>query len=331
MDFIDTILQGLPFPQIFLAKGDVDVETLATTSSVVDGQQRLNAILGFIGNEFSVNDRYFQDLNPGEKESFIKYEIPVIELDIRHDDPIVIDIFKRLNRTFYSLSNIEKLSTEYASSEFMLVAKLLARDLHKVRPQRDLSFIPSDDEGLDDTAVPESALSPLVPPAFYEWASTKNVGAAHSYLLENERIFSLYEISRKVHLMFMLNVLATIQVGWYARNEMVTELLEELKDEYERKDIHIERINQACNFLNQVAFDKDSYWTNKANTFSLLVLLVNRIEEVKALDPGETKLKLTRFEKDIPSDYRNAAREAVNNKRERITRNKYLQEVVFGS
>ncbi|WP_341708926.1 DUF262 domain-containing protein, partial [Halopseudomonas sp.] len=44
IDFIKTILLGLPFPQIFISKGKVDVETMSTVSCIVDGQQRTNAM-----------------------------------------------------------------------------------------------------------------------------------------------------------------------------------------------------------------------------------------------------------------------------------------------
>lgn len=40
-DFIDTILKGYPFPQIFLARGPMNLETLEASQCVVDGQQRL--------------------------------------------------------------------------------------------------------------------------------------------------------------------------------------------------------------------------------------------------------------------------------------------------
>ncbi|WP_139045254.1 DUF262 domain-containing protein, partial [Pseudomonas amygdali] len=38
-EFIKTILLGLPFPQIFISKGKVDVKTMSTVSCIVDGQQ----------------------------------------------------------------------------------------------------------------------------------------------------------------------------------------------------------------------------------------------------------------------------------------------------
>lgn len=47
-DFIDTILKGYPFPQIFLARGPIDLDTMEASQCVVDGQQRLNTIREYI-------------------------------------------------------------------------------------------------------------------------------------------------------------------------------------------------------------------------------------------------------------------------------------------
>lgn len=57
--FIDSIIQGFPFPIILLAEpfGRQD-----GTLEIIDGMQRMNAITSFIGNDFSVGGGYF-DLN----------------------------------------------------------------------------------------------------------------------------------------------------------------------------------------------------------------------------------------------------------------------------
>ena len=69
VDFIDTILKGLPFPQIFLAKGDINIDTMTLNSCVVDGQQRLNAILSFVRGDFTVGNKHYTDLSDSEKSN----------------------------------------------------------------------------------------------------------------------------------------------------------------------------------------------------------------------------------------------------------------------
>ena len=47
VDFIKTILEGYPFPEIFMSRGTLDLETRRSTSFIVDGQQRMNSIKEF--------------------------------------------------------------------------------------------------------------------------------------------------------------------------------------------------------------------------------------------------------------------------------------------
>ncbi|MGA3372557.1 MAG: DUF262 domain-containing protein [Terracidiphilus sp.] len=58
-NFIDSIIKGYPVPIILLADKKADGQSLL---EIIDGMQRLNAIMGFIENEYPVNDAYF-DLN----------------------------------------------------------------------------------------------------------------------------------------------------------------------------------------------------------------------------------------------------------------------------
>lgn len=133
-DFIDTILKGYPFPQIFLARGPINLETMEASQAVVDGQQRLNTIRDFIEGRLDMGGRFFKELPEKDREEFFKYEVAVIDFDLDAGDPRLKDVFHRLNRTFYSLSAIEKLASEYSASEFMLVARVLSGEILKNRP-----------------------------------------------------------------------------------------------------------------------------------------------------------------------------------------------------
>ena len=44
-DFIETILLGYPFPQIFFSRGKIDVKKMSSTACIVDGQQRMTSIV----------------------------------------------------------------------------------------------------------------------------------------------------------------------------------------------------------------------------------------------------------------------------------------------
>ena len=49
--FMDTILKGLPFPEIYVANGPVDVDTGEGQQLLVDGQQRVTTIFDYFSGD----------------------------------------------------------------------------------------------------------------------------------------------------------------------------------------------------------------------------------------------------------------------------------------
>lgn len=309
-DFIETILEGYPFPQIFVAQGDIDIEQMAAKSCVVDGQQRLSTIKQFLEDELPVNGRRFSELSQSEKESFLKYDVAIIELEIRDSDPRLKEIFQRLNRTFYALSQIEKLSTEYASSEFMLVAKILADEL----------FISEEIE----EAYKNLEFDPNITGKFLAWAKKQNCDAFHTFVFENG-IFSSYETSRLVHLMFILNLMSTYIFGFYNRNDKVKEYLDMNSDHFQEKEQILEIFDECAHFYNSMRFHKDSIWRNKSNAFTLFILISSEIDAFNAIGAKKIADSLKNFEINVPPLYAIAAKEGVNNRKERLDRDRMLR------
>ena len=314
VDFIKTILLGYPFPEIFISRGAIDVDKMTSTSFVVDGQQRMTSIKQYIEGKFEVDGRTYTQLDSVEKERFLKYEIAVIDLDVSNEDPRVVDIFKRLNRTFYSLTNIERISTEYASSELMLVAKLLAREIDRVSGDLDIGA-----ENIED--------DPNLTEEYIKWAKGVKIKDFHDWILEYP-IFTKYEVSRQVHLMFVLNILSTIAAGYYSRNEVVTTFLERYAEVLPDKEKIVRSLNDAAGIFVRARFHKGSYWLNKANAFSLILVLYEKVAAGIPIDPRLLRTRMELFEKNLPPEYSLAAREAVNNKRERLLRKEYLIQVI---
>ena len=188
-DFLDTILRGYPFPQIFIAKGQIDVDRMINTSCIVDGQQRVTAIYDFVNGDFQFDGKHFKDFSLAERESFLKYEVPVIDLDMNEDDPALIDVFKRLNRTYYSLSQTERLSTEFSSSEFMLVAKLLTGQLFDRNGKIEFDTTLERGDSLDKEQ--QFIFDPNIPSDFFNWAEESSVKNYQSLMLK-KGIFTEY-------------------------------------------------------------------------------------------------------------------------------------------
>jgi Protein of unknown function DUF262 len=315
VDFIKTILLGYPFPEIFISRGSIDLNSMQSTSSLVDGQQRMNTIKEFIEDKFAVDDVKYSQLSPVEKEAFLKYEIAIIDLDLQQDDPQIIEIFKRLNRTFYALSAIEKLSTEYGSSEFMLTAKLLSGELKS-------------DPAAEEIIDPERhEYDPNVTKVFLDWAAEQKINAYVRLILESS-IFSKYEISRQVHLMFSLNFMATILDGYYNRNDGATKHLDSQADDFPERQQVVDQLESAAGHFNRLRFRADSFWYAKSNAFSLLMTLCEYDAKLHAVNYTQLKNRLNSLAENPPDDYALAAREGVNNKKERLTRAKHVRLVM---
>lgn len=309
-EFIETILLGYPVPQIFISKGKVNVETMSTLSCIVDGQQRCNAIVEFIEGKFDVGGKKYIEFVETVKSDLLKYEIAVIELDLLNDDPKVMEIFQRINRTSNSLTSIEKLASAYSTSEYMLVAKLL-----------------SDQINLDTRNEDDFSEDPNIPPSFYDWARKQNV-KSFLKLLNEKGVFSAHEMARKVNLMHVLNTMAAIIGGFSNRNEKATAHLDDYAQVFDAKDALVSDLNRAAEFVMKLGLRTKSYWLNKANIFSLMIVIVRLQREGVNLEATTVRHALDEFEQVLPDDYRLAATEAVNSTKARQLRDKYLRDVV---
>lgn len=313
-EFIDTILMGYPFPQIFISRGKIDVIDMSSTSCIVDGQQRTNAIREYIEDKFAVNGKKYSELTNQQKEAFLKYEIGVVELDLDNDDPLVREMFKRVNRTSNSLTAIEKLASEYGATAFMMTAKVLSDDVRLGEPEHDL-------ENLEDGLY----IDPAIDDDLEAWARSvkpKNF----QKLISEGGIFSSHEVKRKIPLMYTLNILATLESGFFRRNEATLSLLEDYREDFPRRDVAVNLLDRSALTYIKLKLPKNSLWRNKASFFSLIVYIAMRGGDL--VDPSGDREKLLAFEEDVPRDYAQAAKEAVNNKAERETRHQYLVEIL---
>ncbi len=122
-NFIQTILDGFPFPEIYISQKGIDLTTLATQNVVVDGQQRLTTIQRYIeGNDdFEKRIPKFADLGDDNQRDFLNYDVTVRDLkDVPAET--IIEIFKRINSTNFTLTAIEINNAIY-NGEFISCAK----------------------------------------------------------------------------------------------------------------------------------------------------------------------------------------------------------------
>lgn len=116
-ELIATILQRLPFPEVYI-QSVLDTTTGQEQYVVVDGQQRITSILMFMDNDVSlpVNDywtgQYFRDLDEDQKQVFWNYKLVVRGLSETNDAEIR-DLFVRLNTNNISLNDQELRNSRY--------------------------------------------------------------------------------------------------------------------------------------------------------------------------------------------------------------------------
>jgi hypothetical protein len=326
-DFIDTIMKGYPFPQIFLARGPIDLDTMEASQAVVDGQQRLNTIRAFVDGNLDVDGKLFKELTPKIREEFLKYEVAVIDFDLDVADPRLKDVFHRLNRTYYSLSAIEKLASEYSASQFMLVARVLCGEILKDTPDDDeLGEVGSEDEDVD--AIPSNLFSrdPGIDDETWNWLLTQADGP-FAQLIKSKPIFTKFEFDRKVPLMFTLNIMCTFMTGYYQRNDRVRKFLDERAAAFGEQDEVIISINDTASFIMDMNLPDTAMWWNKANFFTVVSEL-SRIPALRAQSPEAAARKLMEFSRSVPTDYSLAAREGVGRKPQRELRAKAIRDTL---
>lgn len=115
------------------------------------------------------------------------------------------------------------------------------------------------------------------------------------------------------------------------RNEQIKDLLEQYVQSFPKRDDLTVLLNNAAQLFLKLKLKNLSFWFGKSNAFSLFSLIAERYEELKAADFKKIKLGLDTFAENPPPDYSLAAKEAVNNKKERILRRDKLDAVIMQS
>jgi hypothetical protein len=145
---MDTILKGLPFPEIYLANGPVDVDTGEGQQLLVDGQQRVTTIYDyFVGDPKTYGTALpsYASLDPDRKREFLDYDVTVRDLGTITTDQVV-EIFRRINSTKYSLNEIEVNNAVYTGAMMSLAQSIAEHDFF----EKNRVFRPTDIKRMGD-------------------------------------------------------------------------------------------------------------------------------------------------------------------------------------
>lgn len=245
--FINTVLLNYPFPEIYIASSEIDVNNLKAKEIVVDGQQRLNAIVDYIKgiNDFFNQNKIktFNSLSVMEKKEFLNYPVSMKDLKDLPED-IVKEIFRRINSTEYSLNANEILNAQYGDGEFAIFCKQLADAKYEVS---------------------ESETDVLI------IAEKRKI--FNSFFLDNN-IFTENDVKRMFDSQYVMLITSTLLEGkYFGRSLKINEYLEKYNFEFKNYDQILDMILNSIGIISKLKLSKNSYWFNKPNLFTLIIEL----------------------------------------------------------
>lgn len=129
IEFIKTVLEGYPFPEIYIAAGKVDPKTGEGSEVLVDGQQRISTLYQYFKGSPDIklgnNLPAYTELDEEKQIAFLEYKVVVRDMGnmpIEH----IKEVFKRINSTSYGLNAMELHNSRFGG-EF----KKFAEDVSK--------------------------------------------------------------------------------------------------------------------------------------------------------------------------------------------------------
>jgi hypothetical protein len=153
--FIETILSNFPFPEIYIAASSVDTKSGEATEMLVDGQQRMQTIddyfRGIAPFKSTRAITRYKDLTEDQKRDFLNYEVAVRNLGI-NDEETIREVFRRMNRTSYSLNDMERFNAVYLGlfkrfaetlAEFSFFKDVRLFSSTDIRRMKDVSYMAS--------------------------------------------------------------------------------------------------------------------------------------------------------------------------------------------
>lgn len=136
---MESLILNIPIPTVYLSQ-DVDVDEEVDDDvarySVIDGQQRLTAIYGFMTNAYKLdglevlellNGSYYKDLPPFLIRRLEERTIKCLRIDSTVDPQVKFDIFERLNSGAVQLESQELRNAIYRG-KFNDIIKELAKN-----------------------------------------------------------------------------------------------------------------------------------------------------------------------------------------------------------
>lgn len=296
---IDSILRSYPIPEIYLQER-VN-ENGESQFIVVDGQQRLRAVLDYINNEFALTpsetdeqweNLTFDELSAKDKKRFFEYKF-VIRLLPDIDEEVIRNIFKRINKNNERL-NAQELRQATYSGEFIQMINDLAdqtywQDIGVFSPQKIRRML--DSEFISEIAI-----------AYLNGHQNKKVKLDYYYQLyeeeftDTERVKFVFDSVIGEILQIMPNIKKTrwrnitdfytlflVLAQYYEKMPFSSNVREELKDKLEDFGAKVTALQKAIREDTESS-EKDSNVSNFASGIRASTDLGSRKQRFESLD-----------------------------------------------
>lgn len=245
--FIETILMNYPFPEVYIASSEMDVEHLKSKEIVVDGKQRLTAIVEYIKgiNDFENQQKIppFISLSIDEKREFLNYLVTV--KDLKDIGLVKIkEIFQRINSTEYALNANERINAQYGDGEFAVFCKQIVDSNYNVT--------------INETDIVLNA---------------EIKAELNSFFIDYD-VFNDNDKSRMFDVQYIMLIVSTFLEGeYYGRSSKVNEYLEKYNSVFEMNEKSLSLLLASIRIIKKLNLSKKSYWFNKANLYTLIIEL----------------------------------------------------------
>lgn len=116
VEFIKTVLEGYPFPEIYIAAGHVDTKTGEGAEVLVDGQQRITTLYQYFKGSSDLrlpaDIQRYDKLSEPLQVAFLEYKVVVRDLGNMPIEQIK-QVFQRINSASYGLNAMEIHNARY--------------------------------------------------------------------------------------------------------------------------------------------------------------------------------------------------------------------------
>ncbi|HCI4152986.1 TPA: DUF262 domain-containing protein, partial [Listeria monocytogenes] len=321
IEFIKTILMGLPCPEIFLADGSIDLETHVRYTHVIDGQQRLRTIERFLKNEFPVNGSFYKELDDNDKTGISMYDIGVVKLKYNPDQQSseIAEIFRRLNIGTYELTETEKTISKFSDNEFVLLARLISNDITFGSLDSDVEEIPIEQLEI----ISNMKENPFISDSFKEWAINHDFLELSEFFLSRD-IYSSNEIRRNNNSKDAIDMIGILINDAFHGRILKDEEINRLTNEVaHNKNVILRKFQRAIKFFIKIdipeidGYKKRKYLYIRSNAFSLFVALLLNYDILPDISIEKLNSQLYDFCNKLPEEFISAARNSNMDKKQR--------------